>query len=647
MGKKSTIYDSDSHNFRANMRGGVAGTWVNIPNKGHVFYDTKGQAWTVEDGQGNVGEKFHPVNLTNYDLSQIKKQFPYITGYTGRIGKTNAAARQAAARQAAGTGTGTGTAGAGTGTGTGTAGTGTGGGRGGAGTGTGGGRGGAGTGTGTGTGTAGTGTGGGRGGAGTPVTGTPTAHEAVYTANKDAKGAYSVGGWKTTEWGGGKKGVLDASIAQKLGLKEGATAEDAQNFLKSKGYGITSDNYWGKQSQAAFNDYINRGNVNVSTVNAPELQTQRTVEKKNYGSWNPTTRTYEATANNGITSGQLRRAGITSFQGYQSFMNNKDNATNGNSGLYNFLNDVRQQNPGVNFNNEDQFNQFYGSKGHFGRNDRNRIISTSIRSYEMQPTTVTERTDYGKQYDNLNNILTEDQRKKGKISWVNSGNSTIPVYQGEDGTYYKQGDDGKLTQTGTYSMGDDGKYSLTFRNGGRINKFQQGGSMDEQQQLQQAFLQYLAQQTGAKSQQELEQIIQQMGEDGLKQAYAQFVQAMQQQQIQAAKFGAKLNYIRKLNGKCPEGMQMYYYKQGGRLCKKCIEMQARGGEVDKPVGDAIQQFKAAVSRNKKKFGNKYDADQLAGRKPVGKDSQGRELYLDGDGNAKPVTKHSCGSRFKK
>jgi hypothetical protein len=50
--------------------------------------------------------------------------------------------------------------------------------------------------------------------------------------------------------------------------------------------------------------------------------------------------------------------------------------------------------------------------------------------------------------------------------------------------------------------------------------------MDEQQ-MQQAFLQYLAQQTGAKSQEELEQIIQQMGEDGLKQAYAQFVQAMQ------------------------------------------------------------------------------------------------------------------------
>lgn len=186
------------------------------------------------------------------------------------------------------------------------------------------------------------------------------------------------------------------------------------------------------------------------------------------------------------------------------------------------------------------------------------------------------------------------------------------------------------------------KYNLGF-------KFQQGGSinMNEQQQMQQAFLQYLAQQTGAKSQQELEQIIQQMGEDGLKQAYAQFMQAMQQQQVQAAKFGAKLNYIKKLNGQCPAGTELKYFKSGGRLCKKCMAIEAQGGTVDKPVGDAIAQFKAAVGRNKKKFGNKYNADQLAGRKPVGKDSQGRDLYLDGDGNAKPIAKHGCGSKLRK
>lgn len=117
-------------------------------------------------------------------------------------------------------------------------------------------------------------------------------------------------------------------------------------------------------------------------------------------------------------------------------------------------------------------------------------------------------------------------------------------------------------------------------------KFQQGGKMDEQQ-LQQAFIQYLAQKTGAKTQQELEAVIQQLGEEGIKQAYAEFMQQLQQQQVQAAKFGAKLNYIKGLRGQCPDGYDMQYYKQGGRLCKKCIKKQ----KMMKAPSDPIEAFK--------------------------------------------------------
>ena len=116
--------------------------------------------------------------------------------------------------------------------------------------------------------------------------------------------------------------------------------------------------------------------------------------------------------------------------------------------------------------------------------------------------------------------------------------------------------------------------------------------MNEQEQMQQAFLQYLAQQTGAKSQKELEQVIQKLGEDGLKQAYAQFLQAMQQQQVQAAKFGAKLEYIKQLKGKCPEGTKLTYFKEGGRICKKCMAVEKKGGAVEKAEGNVIEQFKA-------------------------------------------------------
>ena len=132
------------------------------------------------------------------------------------------------------------------------------------------------------------------------------------------------------------------------------------------------------------------------------------------------------------------------------------------------------------------------------------------------------------------------------------------------------------------------------------SKKQQGGQLNmNEQELQQAFIQFLAQKTGAKTQQELEKVIQQMGEQGLKQAYAEFMQMVQQQQVQAAKFGAKLNYIRSLRGQCPDGYELQYYKSGGQLCKKCIrkQMVQEGGDVPQ---NPVDQFKCGRKIKKKK-----------------------------------------------
>lgn len=135
-------------------------------------------------------------------------------------------------------------------------------------------------------------------------------------------------------------------------------------------------------------------------------------------------------------------------------------------------------------------------------------------------------------------------------------------------------------------------------------KKQQGGQLNmNEQQLQQAFLQYLMQKTGAQNEQQLEQVVQQLGEDGLKKAYAQFMQEMQQQQVQAAKFGAKLNYIKKLNGQCPEGMEMHYYKQGGRLCRKCMQIKQNKGEMEAP-SNPIDAFKCGRKIKKDQNGKR-------------------------------------------
>lgn len=147
--------------------------------------------------------------------------------------------------------------------------------------------------------------------------------------------------------------------------------------------------------------------------------------------------------------------------------------------------------------------------------------------------------------------------------------------------------------------------------------------MDEQ--VKQAFIQYLQQKSGAQSEEEFQSYLQELGEEGIQQAYQEFMQLLQQQQVQSAKFGAKLNYIKFLRGQCPDGSTPQYFKQGGHICKKCASQVITAQE-----GSPVEVFRV-IRKNKARFGNKYDEDQLAGRKPVSRDSTGTPLYLNGDG----------------
>lgn len=115
--------------------------------------------------------------------------------------------------------------------------------------------------------------------------------------------------------------------------------------------------------------------------------------------------------------------------------------------------------------------------------------------------------------------------------------------------------------------------------------------MDEQMQQQIVQLVQAAMQGDQQAQQQVQQIMQaaQQG-DQQAQQIAQMIQAvvqqMQGQQAQMARFGAKLNYIKYLRGKCPEGYEMQYMKTGGKTvkagCKKC-QKAAEGEKMDDPV----------------------------------------------------------------
>ena len=127
-----------------------------------------------------------------------------------------------------------------------------------------------------------------------------------------------------------------------------------------------------------------------------------------------------------------------------------------------------------------------------------------------------------------------------------------------------------------------------------IRKYQEGGmAADPQEQIVQLVQAAMGgdQQASAQIQQIMQaaqQGDQQAGQ--LAQVIMQVMNQMQggapQEQAPIARNGAKLNYIKKLKGECPEGYEMSYFKAGGKVCKKCQKKVEKdcGGKKMKACG---------------------------------------------------------------
>lgn len=103
------------------------------------------------------------------------------------------------------------------------------------------------------------------------------------------------------------------------------------------------------------------------------------------------------------------------------------------------------------------------------------------------------------------------------------------------------------------------------------------------------------------------------------------VQAMQAKQGIKAQLGAKLNYINKLKGNCPEGQETYYYANGGFIkkgCKPCMEKAKEG----KKLNNEITKFKV----EKKKCGGKKAKKHYFGgpAEPLKQQSETKEINWD-------------------
>lgn len=100
-----------------------------------------------------------------------------------------------------------------------------------------------------------------------------------------------------------------------------------------------------------------------------------------------------------------------------------------------------------------------------------------------------------------------------------------------------------------------------------------------------------------------------LSKEKLAQLYQTFKK--EQQGVQTAMNGAKLNYINKLNGKCPQGTHLSYYRIGGTLCKKC-EADAYNESSD-PIKAFKQKCGGKVKKAvKKKCGGKVKKKELGG-----------------------------------
>lgn len=167
--------------------------------------------------------------------------------------------------------------------------------------------------------------------------------------------------------------------------------------------------------------------------------------------------------------------------------------------------------------------------------------------------------------------------------------------------------------------------------------------MDEQQ-LQQQIVQLVqaAMSGDQQANQQIQQIMQaaQQGDQQamqIAQMIQQVAQAMQQQQVQAAKFGAKLNYIRQLNGTCPEGYRVEYFKSGGALCKRCAKVHQEGGDMQ-PL-TLTEQFRIESA----KCGKKMKKKACGGS--VKKEACGSKM--DKAACGKKIESQACGGKSKK
>ena len=172
--------------------------------------------------------------------------------------------------------------------------------------------------------------------------------------------------------------------------------------------------------------------------------------------------------------------------------------------------------------------------------------------------------------------------------------------------------------------------------------------MKELDSKQRAFVLYAAKVLKCNSPEELDKKLQGLSEDELNNLVQSFDQLYNQQMENntiMARLGSKLNYIQKLNNKCPEGYEIEYYRAGGEISFAIPMAAKKNGGVAKDIKAEIA--KCGCKAKKKKAENGTVLDKCGGKAKKKKMQDGGKSNYDTKKVAENIKKHLNGGLIQK
>lgn len=108
-------------------------------------------------------------------------------------------------------------------------------------------------------------------------------------------------------------------------------------------------------------------------------------------------------------------------------------------------------------------------------------------------------------------------------------------------------------------------------------------------------MQFLSEELGTNDPKKIQNYLKGLDESkqkALAQKYQQWKEAKKKKQATKAAHGAKLDYVKSLKHICPEGQELYYFKQGGNLKCGCKgQKMEEGAKVEEAKCGAVAKFK--------------------------------------------------------